>query len=70
MKSTAWKKNYLVILHSDFDNTWHACTIPCTFLQAIRFIQVKQWNPALHNGNVRIATLAEFAALPKREVTA
>jgi hypothetical protein len=70
MKNNSWKKDYLVVLHSDYDNTWSDKTIPCTFLQAIRFVRAKHWNHAMDKGTVRIVTLAEFATLPKAEVKA
>jgi len=61
MKSTAWKKDYLVVIHSDYDNTWRDLTIPCTFMQAIRFVRAKGWTDSK---NVRIVTLSEWAKLP------
>lgn len=67
MKSTAWKKKYLVVLFSDYDNTWRDVTVPCTFLQAVRFVAAKGWTDSK---NVRVVCLAEFAALQNREVTA
>ena len=70
MKSTAWKKDYLVVMHSDFDNTWTDKTIPCTFMQAIRYVRARNWTHAMDKGTVRIVTLAEFAALSaKPELT-
>jgi hypothetical protein len=68
MKSTSWKKDYLVVLFSDYDNTWRNVTVPCTFMQAIRFARAKGWR--LDGETVRLVTLTEFAALPQREVTA
>jgi hypothetical protein len=68
MKSTSWKKDYLVVLFSDYDNTWRDVTVPCTFMQAIRFARAKGWR--LDGETVRLVTLTEFAALPQREVTA
>lgn len=67
MKSTSWKKDYLVVLFSDYDNTWRDVTVPCTFMQAIRFARAKGWSDSK---SVRIVSLAEFAALPQSEVTA
>lgn len=66
MKNTAWKKDYLIVIHSDYDNTWREVTIPCTFLQAIRFARAKNWR--IDGETVRLVTLTEFANL--REVTA
>jgi len=67
MKNTAWKKDYLVVLFSDYDNTWRDVTVPCTFKQAVRFVCAKGWS---NSKNVRVVSLAEFAALPQSEVTA
>lgn len=61
MKSTAWKKDYLVVIHSDYDDTWRDLTVPCTFMQAIRFIRAKGWTDSK---SVRIVTLSEWATLP------
>ena len=66
MKSNSWKKEWLVIQFSDYDNTWSDLTIPCTFKQASAFIQ----NPCVRNrldkGLVKLVTVSEFA---KMEVT-
>jgi len=67
MKSNSWKKDSLVILFNDYDNTWRDVTIPCTFMQAIRFVRAKGWSDSRH---VRIVSLAEFANLPQHKVTA
>ena len=61
MKSTAWKKEYMVVIHSDYDNTWRDLTIPCTLMQAIRFVRAKGW---IDSKSVRIVTLSEWATLP------
>jgi hypothetical protein len=66
MKSNAWKKDQLVVLFNDYDNTWRAVTIPCTFMQCVRFARAKGWSDSK---SVRIVSLGEFAALPQREVT-
>ena len=66
MKSNSWKKDYLIVLLSDYDNTWHKVTIPCTFMQAIRFARAKGWR--IDSQNVRLVTLTEFATM--NEVTA
>jgi hypothetical protein len=63
MKNTAWKKDYLVVLHSDYDDTWRNLTIPCTFMQAIRFIRARKLNYALNKNTVRIVTLSEWETL-------
>jgi hypothetical protein len=70
MKSTAWKKDFLVVMYSDYDNTWIDKTIPCTLKQAIKFVYAKRWDYAMDKGIVRIVTLAEFANLAKSGVTA
>lgn len=63
MKSTAWKKDFLVVLFQDYDNTWRDLTIPCTLKQAARFVSQKNYTNSLNRGTVRVVTLAEFAAL-------
>ena len=63
MKNNAWKKNYLVIMHSDYDNTWTVKTIPCTLLQAIRFVNSKRWDHLIIKYTVRIVTLAEYETI-------
>ena len=61
MKSNSWKKEWLVIQFSDYDNTWSEMTIPCTFKQASAFIQnARFWN-RLEKGLVKIITIADFA---------
>lgn len=63
MKSNSWKKEYVVVMHSDYDNTWSVRTIPLTLKQAVKFVYAKHWNLALDKGTVRIITLAESATL-------
>ena len=63
MKSNSWKKDYLIVLLSDYDNTWHKVTISCTFMQAIRFARAKGWR--IDSQNVRLVTLTEFATMNK-----
>lgn len=71
MKSTAWRKDYLVVIHSDYDNTWRDMTKPLTFNQAIRFVRAKGFNLALSKDIVRIVTLSQWAVFEnKAEVTA
>ena len=68
MKSNSWKKDFLVILHSDYDNTWLLRTIPLTLKQAVKFVYAKRWDVALEAGRVRIVTVEEYEFLPNREV--
>lgn len=63
MKSNAWKKEYFVISHNDYDNTWVEKTIKCTYLQAVRYISAKNWHHRLVKGSVRIVSIAELQAL-------
>ena len=65
MKSTSWKKEFVVVMHSDYDNTWSVKTIPLTLKQAVQFVYAKRWNLALDKGTVRIVTLTELATLPQ-----
>ena len=67
MKSKSWKKDYLVVLFDEYGNTWRDVTVPCTLLQAARFVAAKGWS---NSKSVRVVSLAEFAALSKSEVTA
>lgn len=67
MKSTSWKKDQLVVIFNEYDNAWKDVTVPCTLMQAIRFVRAKGWTDSK---SVRIVSLAEFAALNQREVTA
>lgn len=70
MKSNSWKKDYLVVMHDDYDNTWSEKTIPLTLMQALRFVQAKKWGRAMEKGTVCIVTHAEWANFPKHEVLA
>jgi len=63
MKSNAWKKDFVVIMYSDYDHTWIEKTIPLTYLQAVRFIYVLHWDHALENGIVKIVTLTELETI-------
>ena len=54
MKSTSWKKQYVVKTYSDYDQSWQIRTIPLTLLQAIRFATAKGWMPAIDAGTVKI----------------
>lgn len=57
----------MVVLFNDYDNTWRDVTVPCTLMQAIRFVRVKGW---MDSKSVRVVSKAEFASMPQREVTA
>lgn len=63
MKSNSWKKEFVVVMHSDYDDTWIDKTIPLTIKQAVQFVYAKRWNLAMDKGTVRIVTLAEWAKL-------
>ena len=65
MKNTAWKKEFVVVMHSDYDDTWSVKTIPLTLKQAVHFVYAKRWNLALDKGTVRIVTMGELATLPQ-----
>jgi hypothetical protein len=67
MKSTSWKKDFVVVMHSDYDNTWSVKTIPLTLKQAVQFVYAKRWDLAMDKGTVRIVTLSESALLPTGE---
>ena len=65
MKNNSWKKDYLIVLFEDYDNTWRDVTAPCTFMQAIRFARAKGWR--IDDKRVRLVTLTEFATLNQKE---
>ena len=61
MKSKSWKKEWLVIKHEDYDNTWSAMTIPLTSNQAVRFVVDGGYLHRHIKGSIKIVTLTEFA---------
>jgi hypothetical protein len=63
MKSTSWKKEWLVISFNDYDNTWSALTIPLTFKQASSFIHTARYLHRLEHGLVKMVTVTEFATM-------
>jgi hypothetical protein len=69
MKSTAWRKDYLVVRLNDYDNTWRELTIPCTFMQAIRFVRARNLALALSKNIVQIVTLTQWETQFNKEVT-
>jgi len=70
MKSNAWQKKWVVVMHDDYDNTWIEKTIPCTERQAIKYVIAKKWKHAVSKGTVRIVSLAEIngASAPQLEI--
>ena len=66
MKSNSWKKEWLVIAHSDYDNTWSALTIPCTFKQASAFINNARYASRYERGLIRFVTVSEFEQMQKQ----
>jgi hypothetical protein len=56
MKSTAWKKDYFVVRHDEFNDRWYSLTVPCTYLQAVRF-------SLRTHGKTKIVSSAELATL-------
>jgi len=65
MKSNSWKKEWLVISYSDYDNTWSELTIPLTFKQASAFIHNARYLNRLEKGLVKLVTVSEFASTQK-----
>lgn len=63
MKSTSWVKQYIVILHSDYDNTWVIRTKNLTLNQAIKYVTVRNLKGGLDKGTVKIVTLNEYAEM-------
>ena len=66
MKSNSWTKEWLVISHSDYDNTWSELTIPLTFKQASAFIHNARYLNRLEKGLVKLVTVTEFASMQKK----
>jgi len=62
MKSK-WQKNWIVVMHDDYNNTWMDKTRPLTLLQAVRFVIAKHWTQSVSKGTVRIVSLAEWSNL-------
>ena len=69
MKSKSWKKEWLVISQSDYDNTWSELTIPLTFRQANAFIRHGRYTHRLNKGLVAMVTVDEFARMQKEPIT-
>jgi hypothetical protein len=49
------KKDQVVMLFDDFDNTWKIKTVPVTLNMAIRFIKAQGWS--LNSEKVKIETI-------------
>jgi len=60
MKSTSWKKEWLVIAHSDYDNSWHPLTIHLTLKQAMAFAHDARYIHRLDKGKIKVVTDDEF----------
>ena len=58
MKSNNWKKENVVIMHSDYDDSWSVKTIPLTYLQAVKFVVAKHWENAMNQGEVKIVNIS------------
>jgi hypothetical protein len=54
------RKNYVVALYHDYDDTWQEVTKPLTLTQAIRFVSAMGWTVG---DTVKIVTLTESATL-------
>jgi|APGre2960657373_1045057.scaffolds.fasta_scaffold12722_7 hypothetical protein len=63
MKRTAWKKDYIVILKSDYDNTWAIRTKNLTYGQAVKYVLATHLDNAMLKGTAKIVTLNEFAEM-------
>ena len=60
MKSKSWKKEYIVINYSDYDNTWSILTIPLTVKQAYNFLVVGRYLSRFDKDLIKIVTLTEW----------
>jgi hypothetical protein len=63
MKSNSWKKEWVVISFSDYDNKWSELTIPLTFKQASDFIHHGRYTTRMNKGLVAMVTVSEFARM-------
>ena len=66
MKSTSWTKEWLVIAHSDYDNTWHPLTIHLTLKQAMAFAHDARYIHRLDKGKIKVVTDDEFEQMQKK----
>ena len=60
MKSNSWTKEWLVIAHSDYDNSWHPLTIHLTLKQATAFAHDARYIHRLDKGKIKVVTDDEF----------
>jgi hypothetical protein len=60
MKHNSWTKEWLVIAHSDYDNTWHPLTIHLTLKQATAFAHDARYIHRLDKGKIKVVTDDEF----------
>jgi hypothetical protein len=65
MKSNSWTKEWLVIAHSDYDNTWHPLTIHLTLKQATAFAHDARYIHRLEKGKIKVVTDDEFEQMQK-----
>ena len=66
MKSNSWTKEWLVIAHSDSDNTWHPLTIHLTLKQATAFAHDARYIHRLEKGKIKVVTDDEFEQMQKK----
>ena len=68
MTSKSWTKEWIVVMHDDYDDTWIQKTILCTMSQAFRFIRANHWNQALDTKVVQVVSLDQLKTLNKGKV--
>jgi len=61
MKSRSWKKEYIVINHHDYDNTWTVITKSLTVKQAYNFIVLGGYQHRFNKDLMKIVTLADWS---------
>jgi len=61
MKSTSWKKEWVLIYLSDYDNTWSTYTKPLTIKQAINFINIPRHLTLKQQGRLSLVNLNQLA---------
>jgi len=67
MKSTSWKKEWVVMSHNDYDNTWYEYTKPLTLKQARSFINSPRYINRYLNGNMAMITLGKITELRAKQ---
>jgi len=65
MKRASHKKDHVVVRFDEYDRTWRDITVPCTYLQAIRYVTTHKFMPLIDNGGMAIVHMSEFIELTR-----